>query len=222
MGTRWVVDRQNELRELRTTQALQQSPLIRAMASLISYVFHPLFVPVYISWFLITVQPQLFAGFTPARKILTVFQFLLLYSFFPLVTVLLARALGFISSIYLYTQKDRVIPYIACGIYYFWMWYVLRNQVEYAREVIVLAMAIWIASSLGLMANIYMKISMVTYILMLTIMNGSGFGIYLSAALLLCGLVCTARFVVSDHLQKEIYGGLLIGFLSQAIAFWFG
>ena len=75
-------------------------------------------------------------------------------------TVLLAKALGFLQSVHLKTQKERIIPYIACGIYYFWMWYVLRNQPQFSREVVILSMAIWIAASLGLLANIYMKVSM--------------------------------------------------------------
>ena len=78
-----------------------------------------------------------------------------MYSFFPLVTVLLAKGLGFLDSIYLKTQKERIIPYIACGVYYFWMAYVLRNQPEFSKEVVQLSMAIFIASSLGLLVNIY-------------------------------------------------------------------
>ena len=140
----------------------------------------------------------------------------------------MARGLGFLDSIYLRTQKERIIPYIACGVYYFFMWYVLRNQPQFTREVVILSMAIWIASSLGLIANIYMKISMhamsvgvmATFILLLAAGRGSGFGLFVSIALLITGLVCTARFIVSDHTQKEVYIGLLVGVVSQLIAYW--
>ena len=141
-------------------RASPQNPVVRLVAKVISYVFHPLFVPVYIAWFLITVQPYLFASFTPAEKLLAIVRFFIMYSFFPLVTVLLAKGLGFLDSIYLKTQKERIIPYIACGVYYFWMCYVLRNQPQFSKEVVQLSMAIFIASSLGLMVNIIMKVSM--------------------------------------------------------------
>ena len=59
-------------------------------------------------------------------------MFFVIYSLFPLVTVLLAKGLGFIDSVYLKTQRDRIIPYIACEIYYFWIAYVLRHQAEYS------------------------------------------------------------------------------------------
>ena len=106
------------------------------------------------------------------------------------------------------------------------MWYVLRNQPQFSREVVILSMAIWIASSIGLMVNIYMKVSMhamamgvmVTFMTLLGLAQGSGFGLYLSAAILVCGLVCTSRFIVSDHTQAEVYTGLGVGFVSMMIA----
>jgi hypothetical protein len=40
----------------------------------------------------------------------------------------------------------------------------------------------------------------------------------LSLALLLTGLVCTSRMIVSDHTSNEIYTGLLLGLACQFIA----
>ena len=228
MSTRLMVNQSSQLEEFRETGHQPQNLAIRLAARVISYIFHPLFVPVYIAWFLITVQPYLFASFTPAEKLITLLRFIIMYSFFPLVTVLLARGLGFIDSIYLKTQKERIIPYIACGIYYFWMCYVLRNQPEFSREVVQLSMAIFIASSIGLLVNIYMKVSMhsismgilLVFISLLAFTQAGSYTVYMSVAFLLAGLVCTARFIVSDHSAREIYTGLLVGGLSQLIAIW--
>ena len=228
MSTRLIVNQSSELEEFRETGHQPQNPAIRLVAKAISYIFHPLFVPVYIAWFLITVQPYLFASFTPAEKLITLLRFIIMYSFFPLVTVLLARGLGFIDSIYLKTQKERIIPYIACGIYYFWMCYVLRNQPQFSKEVVQLSMAIFIASSIGLLVNIYMKVSMhsismgilLAFMSLLAFTQAGNYTVYMAIAFLLAGLVCTARFVVSDHSAKEIYTGLLVGGLSQLIAAW--
>lgn len=228
MSTRLMVDSSNQLQEFRETGYQPKNAVIQFIARLVSYVFHPLFIPVYLAWFLITVQPYLFASFTPAEKMITLLRFFIMYSFFPLVTVLLAKGLGFLESIYLKTQKDRIIPYIACGIYYFWMSYVLRNQPQFSKEVVQLSMAIFIASSLGLMVNIYMKVSMhaISMGILLVFMSLLGFTqtgsytIYLSVASLIAGVVCTSRFIVSDHTQKEIYTGLIVGGLSQLLAVW--
>ena len=48
--------------------------------------------------------------------------------FFPLISVLLLRAVGFIDSLFLRTQKDRIIPYIASGIFFFWAYTVFKQQ----------------------------------------------------------------------------------------------
>ena len=228
MNNGLIIDRNDGLKERREPLDAPRHPLVRVLAKVISYVFHPLFIPVYLAWFLITQQPYLFASFTPMKKIITLVQFFIMYSFFPLVTVLLAKGLGFLESIYLRTQKERIIPYIACNIYYFWMCYVLRHQPEYSREVIQLTLAIFIASTIGLIANIYMKISMhaismgmlVAFMLLLAFTQANNFGMYISIAFLIAGLVCTARFIVSDHTQKEIYIGLFTGIISQVLAVW--
>ncbi|MBL7738400.1 MAG: hypothetical protein JNK14_04220 [Chitinophagaceae bacterium] len=228
MSTRLIVDSANQLKELNEND-LSQTPVIRLAAKVISYVFHPIFVPLYIVLFLLYVHPAVFAGFSPRRKTLVLLQAAGMYGLFPLVTILLLKALNFIDSIFLRSQKDRIIPYIACGIWYFWLWYVWKNLPDYPKEVIILSLAIFLASVAGLMANIYMKISMhsiaigvmLAFISMLGLTQSASFGLFVSLAFLVAGLVCTARLIVSDHSQKEIYAGLFAGLLSLVIAAWF-
>ena len=230
MSARLIVDNQNQLQEFKQTETSTYPAGIQMLAKIISYIFHPVFVPVYMAWFLINIQPYLFAGFAEGKKITTMIQFLVMYSFFPLVTTFLLKKLDFIKSIYLKTPKDRVIPYIACMIYYFWVWYVLYRQPEYPAAIVQFSLAIFIASIIGLMANIYIKVSMhsismglmVTFILTLAFDQEIDSGIYIPVAIFITGLVCTARFIISDHTSKEVYGGLLIGIISQLIASWVG
>ena len=225
-----MTDNQNQLLKNSTVAFPQQPEWLRAIAKIISYVFHPLFIPVYLSWFLVRIQPYLFASFSDWDKTMVMIRFIVMYTFFPLVTVLLARGLGFVKSVYLHTQRDRIIPYVASGVYYFWMWNVLRNQPEFPDMVIKLTLAIFIASSIGLIANIYMKISMhaiavgvmIVFMMLLALSQSVNFGIYLSISLLIAGLVCTSRFIVSDHTQAEVYVGLLLGIFSQLLAYWLG
>ena len=225
-----AIDNQNELKEYREGEIPKQPYIIRLIAHIISYVFHPIFIPVYTAWFLIYIQPYLFSGFTQKKLTFTMIQFLVMYALFPLVTTLLLKGLNFIKSVQLKSQRDRVIPYVICMIYYFWVWYVLKNQPEYPSAIVQFTLAIFIASIGGLMGNIYMKVSMhaiavgvvATFMMLLGFSQNINFGLYISIALLITGLVATARFIVSDHTPKEIYGGLLIGILSQLIAHYVG
>jgi hypothetical protein len=228
MNGRLAVDSKNQLGEIRET--IPQPAGMRLVANIISYIFHPVFIPVYVTWFLLFVHPYLFAGFTERNKMIVLLQAFVMFSFFPLVTVLLLKALKFINTIHLKTQKDRIIPYVACGIWYFWIWYVWRSLPDYPPEPATFAKAIFIASFFGLMANIYMKVSMhaiamgvvTAFMFLLAFTQDLSFSIYISIALLATGLVCTARFIISDHTQKEVYVGLLLGVAAMMAAHWVG
>lgn len=204
----------------------EQPAALKIVAKLISYIFHPIFIPVYVLIFLLQVQPYRFIEITPLKKTFTIIQFGVMYAFFPVITALLLKALGFIDSIYMKTQRDRIIPYVICMIYYFWVWYVIKNQHIYPPELIQFSLAIFVASILGLMSNSYMKASMhamamgvmSAFIIVLAIDGNIDSGIYISTALFITGLVCTARLMVSDHTNKEIYTGLFIGVASLLLA----
>jgi hypothetical protein len=203
-----------------------QPEVLKFAAKIISWIFHPVFIPVYVLIFLLREQSYLFVALTGGKKTLTVIQFAVMYALFPVVTALLLKALGFIGSIYMKTQKDRIIPYVICMIYYFWVWYVIKNQSIYPDELVQFTLSVFISSVLGLMSNAYMKISMhamavgamTTFILLLALQGSISSGIYISTVLLITGLVCTARLVVSDHTNKEIYTGLFIGVASMLLA----
>ena len=200
---------------------------LKYAAAFISYFFHPLFIPVYVGWFWIYV-----ANFFPERSdsdnVKLMISLAVNYAVLPLVTLLLAKALGFVQSIYLKNSKDRIIPYVASGVFYFWIWYVFHNQ-NFPPEVEMFTLAVFLASSIGLIANAFLMVSMhgisvgvlATYMLMLGFSTYKSFGLYISIAVFIAGLVCTARLIHSNHTTKEIYTGLAIGAVAQLIAGFF-
>ncbi len=191
-----------------------------------SYLFHPVFIPVYAGLFLVYVHPSAFSGFSAAEKKQTMLIILLNLVFFPLISVLLLKALGFIQSIYLRTQRDRIIPYIASGIFFFWAYLVFKQQSQYPLILTSFVLGIFLASSVALIANIYLKISMHA------IGMGSWLGLFfillnnndmlmtwpLSMLLLITGLVCSARLLLTNHRPIEIYAGLAVGIITQIAA----
>ncbi|HRG83398.1 MAG TPA: hypothetical protein PLO99_12860, partial [Chitinophagaceae bacterium] len=131
MNSRLVVDKQEGLKEFREGGLSPQPPAIRMAARFFSWLFHPVFIPVLLVWFMLYRHPYLFAGFSGMDKTKVMIQAFVMFCFFPIVTVLLLKALKFISSFQLHSQKDRIIPLVACGIWYFWIWYVWRNLPDY-------------------------------------------------------------------------------------------
>jgi hypothetical protein len=208
-------------------EIIHQHPAVRWAAKIVSVLFHPLFVPVYVGWFLLF-EVRLFPQFDDWNQLKLLLSLLINYTVLPLVSFLLARALGFIPSFYLRTQKERIIPYIVTGIFYFWIWYVLRNQAQ-SKELIMFALAIFLSSSAGLIANNYLKVSMhalscgvvFMFMVLLGLRSDLQLGLYISIAIFLCGLVCTARLINGDHRPVEVYSGFLIGAAAQLIASFF-
>ena len=104
----------------------------------------------------------------------------------------------------------------------------LHNQ-PMPEECVQLSLAIFLASIGGLFANINMKVSMhaiamgvmVTFVALLAFHESVSMSFYLSNALLIAGLVCTSRLIVSDHRPGEIYIGFIAGVLSQLAAQYF-
>ena len=199
---------------------------VRILAKLVSYVFHPLFIPVYLSWLIVSIQSHLFPSFSSWEKTLFILRFGIMYILFPLVSVLLMKALGFISSIHLTTQRDRVIPYVVSMIYYWWMWYVTSNRAEVPKDCVTLSLAIFLASVGGLMANINMKVSMhaiaagvmAAFVMLLGLSQDVNYGIYISLSILLAGIICSSRLVEGNHTSREIYWGLFVGVGSLIVA----
>ena len=198
----------------------------RIFGNFFSYLFHPVFVPLYIIFFLLYIHPSAFSGFSEQEKKQTVLIILLNLVIFPLITVLLLKAVGFIDSLYLRTQKDRIIPYIASGIFFFWGYTVFKEQSQYPPVLTAFILGIFLASSAALLANIYFKVSMhaigmggwLGFFLLLFYRNSMLMTWPLCLALLITGLVCSSRLLLRSHEQKDIYGGLLIGMVTQWVA----
>jgi len=210
-----------------TVEEKNSLPLVlKLTSSFLSYIFHPLFIPLYAGYFLMFIHPTYFVGYASKEKYWLLIRVAYTMVFFPVITVLLLKAIGFIESVFLKTQKDRIIPYIACGIYFFWGYLVFRNQPSIPSTLTSFTFAVFLSSSVALIANIYFKISMHA------IGMGGVLGLFvvimrsntmlmtgpLSVAFLITGMVCTARLLITNHSNKEIYIGLLVGIVCQLVA----
>ncbi len=202
------------------------SPFLKWPAVLLSYLFHPVFVPLYATLFLVYVHPAYFSGFSDASRFRTILIVGQNAVFYPLFCIVLLKGVGFIDSIYLRTQKDRIIPYIACGIFFFWTFLLFKQQAAYPRIMSSFFLGVFLSSSAALIANIYFKISLHAIAL------GGWLGLFLviarsntmlmtwpmAAVVLICGLVCTARLALGHHNAKDVYAGLFLGLLMQYVA----
>lgn len=198
-------------------------------AKFISVLFHPLFVGVMMAAYLMYIHPTYFTGFHEKAKLMKLLTVINNNVFFPLVVVALLKGLGFSDSILLKTQKERIVPYIASITFFFWTYYVFRNQPETPRVLVNMCRGMFFASSAALILNNYYKISIhgigvggLMGLMVVTVYDGSQYaGLPLVVSSLVAGAVLSARRVASDHYWFDILTGFVLGFICQLIALWF-
>jgi len=213
-------------------QAIQQyhtpAPL-QWFAKLVSYVFHPLFIPTYIYFFVAKAFPYEFSGMLRNASMFRTVIVFINTAFFPAVAIFLLWRLKFIESIFLRSQKERIAPYIIVMVFYWWLWYLSKNFTDQPFELRIFFLGTFLTTPVALILNNFFKISMhaigvggaAGFIMVLSFVKQADLTAAIAISVLIAGIVCTARFLASDHTNKEIYTGLLLGILCQPLAAYF-
>ena len=205
----------------------EQHIIVKIFAHFFSVVFHPLFIPFYVVAFLVYWHPSYFSGISYQVKLKLLLTMVLNTVFYPAFALLVMKGLGFVKSLFLHTQQDRIGPYLANMIFYFWMARVFfKFQPELTPVLASFMTGVFLTTAVALIANIFYKISMHAIGcggmvgIFIIIMNSNSMLMTwpLSIALLITGIVCTSRLIVSNHTQKEIYMGLVVGLICQFAA----
>src|SRR5690349_15714675 len=142
------------------TVTFQQPLFLRVFAKIISYVFHPLFIPTYIFLWLALRFPFEFAGMAPADLFLRKITVFWITSFFPAFAVFLLWRLKFIETIFLKTQKDRIIPYFIAMFFYWWVWYLSIHFTDQPAVLRFFFLGVAFTTIPGMLLNNFFKISL--------------------------------------------------------------
>ncbi len=199
---------------------------LRIPAKIVSYVFHPVFMPIVMAIAVTYINRQDFAAVDKAQRYQLWGNIALNTVFFPIVTSLLLKATGFIKSIQMHDSKDRIIPLIATMIFYFWTYLIMKN-LSAPLILRVLSLGCFWGIIVVFIVNIFMKISMHTaasggaigLILVLMMYSHTNLFFILLATLLVAGIVGTARMVLYAHKPVEIWLGYFSGILVQLAAY---
>lgn len=207
------------------------SPVTRAVANVFSYVLHPLFIPLLVTFLVVTALPEYFTAFRNNSfrwAYDTLFIRVAVASvLFPMLVVSLSKALGFVKSITMRDQKDRIIPYVASIIFYFWAFYTFKREGAAPAFYNAFWLGVFIAVVISFVANSFVKISMHTVGwggvvgFLLCLMGGMGMNVALplGGAVVLAGIAGTARLVLEAHTPAEVWTGFVVGLLAQVVAY---
>ncbi|MFM1929114.1 MAG: hypothetical protein RL387_442 [Bacteroidota bacterium] len=203
--------------------------LLKFAGNFISYIVHPLFIPTYFFLYLMQVLPFEFVGITEWQLTLRLFSVFWLTAFFPAFAVFLMWRLKLSDSIFLRTQKERIIPYVITMFFYWWMYYLSRNFTDQPLALKFFYFGIFIATAIGLIVNNFMKVSLhgmgvgglLTSVILVGFHYSIDNAIWTLLTIIITALVISARMLVSDHSKQELILGLFIGLLTQVMAyFW--
>ena len=200
---------------------------MRQLFLLISYIFHPLFVPLAgtVAYFLVTPK------YTPLElqggNILPVF---ILTIIIPIISFFILKNLGLVESVFLMSNKERIYP-LLISIALLIMIIIKVIPENYTIELyyfFVGLLSATIASLMLLLFSFKNSLHMVgmgsilMYLINLSIHFEINIILAISTFTVFTGLVATARLYLDAHSRAEVLIGLLIGLCSQlfTVKFW--
>jgi len=199
---------------------------LRVPAKIVTYFFHPVFMPTVMAIILTFLNVTDFRGLNIAQRNQLWGNFAMNTIFFPLVSVLLLKAVGFIDSVQMHTTKDRIMPLIATMMFYFWAYLIMKGlQAPLILKVLSLG-AFW-GIVVVFILNIFIKVSMHTaaaggaigVILVLMMYSPTNLILPLLITMVVAGIIGTARLVMQAHTPFEIWLGYIAGILVQLAAY---
>jgi hypothetical protein len=201
---------------------------LRFLAQMVSVVFHPLCTGVWMMLYITYVHPTLFIAVSASGRLLKTATFVNNNLVFPMLVVLLMRGLGFSKSILLHNRKERIVPYMASIIFFFWTWNVFNHQPDAPAVLTNMTQGIFFAACGALVLNTYYKVSMhaigmggLVGMMLMIALDGQAYSLLpLGLSILITGIVSSARLMVSDHRPFDLASGFVLGLAAQLVARW--
>lgn len=200
-------------------------------ASFISYLFHPLLFSTYGAAFIVAANPHLFAEYHIKTQILWIIITFIFTFLCPVVWIVMMKKLDLIPDYTFSISKDRIIPFVAVATFYMWTYRLFRPTAEvtqFSNQIISMMMlGASIAIFIGFFINIFRKISlhaigagsMLGLALVMMQISDYDLKFFFVFVILAGGLVGTARLLLGEHKQSEVYAGYLVGFIGQFFSF---
>jgi hypothetical protein len=209
----------------------------RSIANLLSVIFHPLIVTTYIVTILLMLNPFLFGKNDVSQGWALILQVFFSTFCLPAMAVAMMKGLGLIDSFQMEDRRERIIPYIATATFYLWIYMSIRTNTTIPSVFTAAMLGTIISLFITFFINNFSKISAhavgmgglvgivvvalrwFTYSFFYINFFGQKLEIasfwVLISALLIAGLVCSARLWLQAHELKDIIGGFIVGLFGQ-------
>lgn len=189
------------------------------LASILSFIFHPLFMPLY-GLVILMSAPTFLKYLPPAAKRVLFLVVLVNNVLIPLLLLPFLKMRNFISSYHLDDRRERIIPMLTASMLYFTTSFiVLRYQIPFFLKSFIFATAM--LSIVVSMINFWWKISihaagagaLTATVSSLWVKMYTPLPWYLLAVLVASGFILSARLKLNSHNPSQVWAGYLTGLL---------
>lgn len=197
---------------------------MRGFSLLISVLFHPLLMATYACLLLFFGIPgTIFDFMTPMDAKWRISVIVFAFSFvFPVLNIYLMYKLKRIPALTLSSQSDRTYPYIVTSVFYFGLFYLLKD-VNIWNSLKLFILGGGIAILLTALINLKYKISahmvglggLLGVVISLSYLLKFDMTIFYLIIILITGLTATSRLFLQEHRPSQIYTGFLLGLVVQ-------
>ena len=193
----------------------------------ISYIFHPLFVPIAGTLMYFIITPKYSPLKLQSGNILPIF---ILTVIIPIICFLILKNLGVVHSVFLLSTKERKYPVLIQSILLLLIILkVIPNNYTIELHYFFLALfsasiAILLLLFLGFKSSMHLAGmgSLLMFMIALSVHFEINLTLAISAVILCTGILATSRLYLKAHTAPEVLIGLSIGLMSQlfTIKFW--
>ncbi|NJB70997.1 membrane-associated phospholipid phosphatase [Saonia flava] len=200
---------------------------MRVFLKLISYIFHPLFIPIAGTLIYFTLTPKYSPLELQSGNILPIF---ILTVIIPIISFFILRNVGLVSTVFMPEIRERKYAfYISISLLLLILIKVIPNN--YIPELYNFFLGLLSATFASLLLLFFKfrssmhlmgMASILMYVISLSIHFEINVTIAIAIITLITGLVATSRIYLNAHTKPEILVGFFLGLISQllTIKFW--
>ncbi|MCW3076796.1 MAG: putative rane protein [Bacteroidetes bacterium] len=202
---------------------------MKGLSLTLSVIFHPLLMATYGCLLIFFgIRHTVYDYMTPFDTKWRISVIVFLFSFmFPVLNIIILYKLKRIPSLTLSGQEDRTFPYIMTALFYFGLFYLLKDiNIWNSIKLFVLGGGLGIL--LTAIINLKYKISahmvglggLLGVLLSLSYLIKFDMTFFYVSVILIAGLVGMARLFLQEHKPSQLYSGFLLGLLVQTVLFY--
>lgn len=205
---------------------------MKSIATLLSYIFHPLLLPTYLFGLIGLLFPA--ALFPVTERSFKGIMILIFSTTFvlPALNVYFFKAFGAVKSLHMATRRERIVPFTMIAILYVLITYLLHSKTGIGWNdpfmkflllidllvVSALAITLWVKASVHSLSAAAMMV--IVAFLNQLVENGIFFFPML-LTLLVAGMVMSARLYLEAHTLREVAIGAGAGAMVSAASIFF-